>query len=68
MFKAFIVKTQQDLILLDYWPCREDVLPFRDACKKGEIVCPECGTNLIVKAGEINTWHFAHQTQKTNKD
>ena len=35
-----------------------------DADRKGKYKCPGCGANLILKRGEINIPHFAHERHK----
>lgn len=32
------------------------------ADKTNRYICPVCGSNLILKQGKINAWHFAHES------
>jgi DNA-directed RNA polymerase subunit RPC12/RpoP len=37
------------------------IIDIEEAAKGGEYYCPECDSKLIVKDGEINIKHFAHE-------
>lgn len=59
MFRALDTKTNDWVVIANYE--REDIPALREKCWSGHIRCRGCGLEVIVKAGEILVFHFAHK-------
>ena len=40
----------------------DDAIKTDDNGNKINYYCPECGSELILRQGNINVWHFAHKS------
>ena len=60
MFKALYDKAE--IIILDIQDDKEAADRLRELSRKGKLLCPECGEQVRVKAGEKYRYHFAHKS------
>jgi hypothetical protein len=62
MFRAIDNQTQESVIIIDSEKWNGQTIGcLRDRANNGSLICPTCASPVRVKAGEIVTWHFAHQ-------
>jgi len=60
LFKAIDVRTQTEVVILDQrWV--EDLDHLRSLGRQDFLICQECRHPVIVRAGDIRVWHFAHR-------
>ena len=61
MFKVFDTQTSKEIIILDpYW--NDSTLNIlRTMSRDDHLACPVCKEPVLVRAGEIKRWHFAHR-------
>ena len=45
-----------------------ELVDIEDADSKKEYICPHCKSKLIQKCGDINVWHFAHESLRDCDD
>ncbi len=59
-----------NLIPFAYLTSTEELVDVADvpSGKSCQCVCPSCNIPLIAKKGEINEWHFAHDSQFIDKE
>ena len=62
MLRSLDVSTGSDVIILGYSSWDNSINRVREKCKSGEIVCPECKQQVVVKAGEKKINHFAQKS------
>lgn len=60
MFKALYDKAE--IIILDIQDDKEAADRLRELGRKGKLLCPECGEQVRVRAGEKYRYHFAHKS------
>ncbi len=60
MLKALNKLTQTEIIPADLYPNRELLAPIRELSNERVIICPHCKSQVILKAGKVKVWHFAH--------
>jgi len=61
MFKCFDIEGQREIIILDSHGKGDQLAHLRAKSRSKSLFCPECKQPVLVKAGDIKTWHFAHQ-------
>lgn len=60
MFRALHRETQEPLISLDgRW--KDELELLRSLDRDDKLICPECGANVRIRAGQHKRWHFAHK-------
>lgn len=61
MFKCFDNRTGSEIIILDPEWMGERLGELRAKGREKMLLCPGCRQPVLVRAGEIRAWHFAHQ-------
>jgi len=61
MFKSIDIKNQKEIIIIDDQWNKQSIESLRTCGQKNQLICPECKQPVLVKAGEIKQWHFAHR-------
>jgi hypothetical protein len=61
MFKSIDSQSGEEIIILDRYWNRNTVEILRSKSRENTLRCPECQQPVVVKAGHIKRWHFAHQ-------
>ncbi len=61
MFKSIDSQSGKEIIILDRYWNRNTVEILRSKSRDNTLRCPECQQPVVVKAGRIKRWHFAHQ-------
>jgi len=61
MFKAIDKKEQKEIIIIDDRWNKHSIEELRSCAQNNQLICPECRQPVLVKAGEIKQWHFAHR-------
>ncbi len=61
MFKCIDKKRQQEIIILDYERDDSGLPDLRKTGRSDGLMCPECKQSVLVKAGLLKAWHFAHK-------
>jgi len=65
MFKAIDTQNRTEIIIIDKKWDKHAIDPLRKKGQAKQIICPQCKQPVIVKAGEIKQWHFAHRDTGT---
>ena len=61
MFKAIDIIKQNEIIIIDDQWNKHSIEELRDRGRNNQLTCPECQQPVLVKAGEVKQWHFAHR-------
>lgn len=61
MFKSIDSKNNEEIIILDKCWDLDTIEVLRSKGRENTLICPECQQPVVVKAGKIKRWHFAHQ-------
>jgi len=61
MFKAIDIKEQKEIIIIDDQWNKQSIEDLRYSGQNNQLICPECEQPVLVKAGDVKQWHFAHR-------
>lgn len=61
MFKCFDRQDNREVIILDSEWDGDGLNQLRSHGHSASLLCPECKQPVVVKAGEVKAWHFAHK-------
>ena len=61
MFKAIDINDQKEIIIIDDRWNKHTIEGLRYKGQKNQLKCPVCDQPVLVKAGEVKQWHFAHR-------
>jgi len=65
MFKSIDMQNRTEIIIIDKQWNKHSIEPLRQKGQANQLICPQCKQPVIVKAGEIKQWHFAHRDTGT---
>ena len=61
MFKAIDINGQKEIIIIDDQWNKDSIEELRYRGQNNQLKCPVCDQPVLVKAGEVKQWHFAHR-------
>jgi hypothetical protein len=61
MFKSIDIQEQKEVIIIDPQWDKHSIESLRYRGQNNQLICPECKQPVLVKAGDVKQWHFAHR-------
>ncbi|ETR66035.1 MAG: hypothetical protein OMM_13342 [Candidatus Magnetoglobus multicellularis str. Araruama] len=61
MLKAIDINGQKEIIIIDDQWNKDSIEELRYKGQNNQLICPVCDQPVLVKAGEVKQWHFAHR-------